>query len=614
MYQSELKGSRINKCNPMNNDISITRLFEIVDRHKSIFADKPDTLVFKKEGKWIPVSSSKFVENVNLVSAGLHALGLKKGDKIATVSNNRPEWNMLDHGLSQLGAVHVPIYTTISPEEFEYILRHSEPKFLFISDKSLYKILLPIKEKIDTIEEIFTFEEVEGARNWNEILEEDKKTGGNADEIIASLREQINEDDLATIIYTSGTTGNPKGVMLTHKNIVRNLRAIGKVFDFTDKDSTVSFLPVSHIYERTINYYFQHQGLSIYYAESMGTLSKNLQEVLPNVLILVPRVLEVVFDKIVAKGKDLEGFKKRVFFWAVQLGDQYKFEQNSWWYKQKLKLADKLVFVKWREAIGKNIRIIMVGGAALQPRLARILNAAGMWVGEGYGMTESSPVIAANSPGPGNNMPGTVGRVMDGVEVKIAEDGEILTRSACVMKGYYKDPEQTKLTIDEEGWLHTGDVGEFVDGVFLKITDRKKEIFKLSSGKYIAPQIIENKLKESFFIEQVMVVGENQKFASALISPNFQFLHEWCSRHNVKYQDNKHMISIEQVHKRFQREVNVINKQLGQFEQIKRIRLVPDVWGAPTGEMSPTLKLKRKFLHGKYADIIADIYKVEKGE
>ena len=594
------------------NEKPITRLFEIVDRHESIFADKPNPLISKYAGKWIPVSSKEFVEKVKLVSAGFHAMGLKKGDKIATVSNNRPEWNMIDHGMSQLGAVHVPIYTTISPEEFEYILRHSEPKYLIVSDKSLYKTLLPIKEKVDAIEEIFTFEEVEGARNWSEILEQGKKVGDKADEIIANAREQVDEDDLATIIYTSGTTGNPKGVMLSHKNIVSNLHSIGKSFNFTETDSTVSFLPICHIYERTINYYFQHQGLSIYYAESMGTLSQNLHEVLPNVLILVPRVLEVVFDKIVGKGKDLTGFKKRIFFWAVQLGENYKFEKNTWWYNQKLKLADKLIFIKWREAIGKNIRIIMVGGAALQPRLARIFNAAGMWVGEGYGMTESSPVIAANKPGSGNNMPGTVGRVLDNIEIKIADDGEILTRSACVMKGYYKEPELTKESVDEDGWLHTGDVGEFIDGVFLKITDRKKEIFKLSSGKYIAPQLIENKLKESFFIEQAMVVGENQKFASALISPNFQFLHEWCSRHNVKYHDNKDMVAIEEVHKRYQREVNEINKLLGQFEQIKRIRIVPEAWSSNTGEMSPTLKLKRKHLLEKYKAVIVDIYKVER--
>ena len=595
----------------MKNADQITHLFEIVDRHEKIFTAKPNALISKINGEWIPVSSKDFVEKVKQVSAGLHALGLIKGDRIATISNNRPEWNMVDHGMSQLGIVHVPVYTTIGADEFEYILRHSEPKLIFISDKHLYKTILPIKEKIAVISEIYTFDEVEGAHNWNEVLEEGKKLVDKRDEIIEKSRSEIQQEDLATIIYTSGTTGNPKGVMLSHKNIVTNLHSIGQSFDFTEKDSTVSFLPICHIYERTINYYFQHQGLSIFYAESMGTLTQNLHEVLPNVLILVPRVLEVVYDKIIGKGKDLTGIKKRIFFWAVQLGERFKFEKNNWWYNQQLKLADKLVFVKWREAIGKNIRIIMVGGAALQPRLARVFNAAGMWVGEGYGMTESSPVIAANNPGRGNNMPGTVGKVLNDIEVKIAEDGEILTRSDCVMMGYYKEPELTKDAIDEDGWLHTGDVGEMVDGIYLKITDRKKEIFKLSSGKYIAPQLIENKLKESFFIEQAMVVGENQKFASALISPNFQFIHEWCSRHNIKYHDNKDMLQNELVVKRFQREVAEINKQLGQFEQIKRIRLVGETWAPHTGELSPTLKLKRKYLTGRYKNLIEDIYKVE---
>ena len=387
---------------------------------------------------------------------------------------------------------------------------------------------------------------------------------------------------------------------------------IGQVFHFHEKQRTLSFLPISHIYERTINYYFQHQGVGIYYAESLGSISPNLKEVKPHVFIAVPRVLELIYDKIIGKGKDLTGIKKQIFFWAVNLGLRFKLEGNSPTYKLKLALADKLIFSKWREAIGNNIEIIIVGGAALQPRLVKIFNAARIPLGEGYGMTETAPVIASNFIGKGNNKAGTVGPVLPGIEVKISEEGEILTRSDCVMKGYYKEPELTAQAIDTDGWMHTGDVGEIVEGRFLKITDRKKEIFKLSSGKYIAPQLIENKFKESFFIEQAMVIGENQKFASALVVPNFQFLHEWCSRHGIKYRDNRELITNPKVVQRYQREINEINKKLGQTEQVKRFRLVHEEWTTANGELTPTLKLKRKFLVRKYHHIIDEIFSVDR--
>ena len=591
----------------------IKRIFDLLDRIGEEYPQKKDILSCKVKSEWINYSTQDYIDTANKVSCGLKALGFKPGDKIATVSNNRPEWNFLDLGMSQAGIVHVPVYPTISLADFEYIFNHAEPKILVVSDKGLYKKLSPLKDKVPSLQEIYTFEKVDGAKNWNEIVDLGTSKQDELKPKVKKDAEKISEDDVATIIYTSGTTGNPKGVMLTHKNLISNMRGIGQVFNFDHTDRTLSFLPISHIYERLINYFFQHQGMSIYYAENLGALSANLKEVKPDVFIAVPRVLELVYDKIIDRGKDLTGIRKKLFFWAVGLGLRYKLEGNYWLYNQKLLIANKLIFSKWRQAIGGNVRLIIVGGAALQPRLVKIFNAAGIKLGEGYGMTETSPVIASNYPGKGNNMPGTVGKIIPGVEVKISDDGEILTRSDCVMKGYYKEPELTKEVIDEEGWMHTGDVGELVDGKFLKITDRKKEIFKLSSGKYIAPQLIENKFKESFLIEQAMVIGVNQKFASALISPNFTYLHGWSSKQNIKFRDNKELISNPKLLKLFQKEVNKINKHLGQTEQIKRFRLVHEEWSPQTGELSPTLKLKRKFLVEKYQDIIDEIYAVNGG-
>ena len=402
--------------------------------------------------------------------------------------------------------------------------------------------------------------------------------------------------------------------MLSHRNILSNVESISRVFNFNTTHRTLSFLPISHVFERTINYYFQRIGVSIYYAENIGTIAENLREVKPHVFISVPRLLEKTYDKILAKGRELSGIKKLIFFWAVNVGMHYKVPSgNGWLYKMKLKIADKLVFTKWREALGGRVEIIVTGGAALQPRLAIVFNAAGIPVAEGYGMTEASPVIATNRPPvTGEIRVGTVGPAVPGVEIRIAEDGEILCRGDNVMCGYYKEPELTREVIDKEGWLHTGDIGILVEGKYLKITDRKKEIFKLSSGKYIAPQLIENKLKESDFIEQVMVIGENQKFASALISPDFQFLHKWASIHNVDFRDNKELISDPRVIARYQRVVTEMNRQLGVTDQIKRFRLVQEEWTPDTGELSPTLKLKRKFLTKEYEDIINEIFSIQK--
>lgn len=580
--------------------------FEILD--KEIIKD--DILAAKENNTWIKYSTREYLENANFISSGLIEMGINPGDKIVTISNNRPEWNFFDMGMSQAGIIHVPIYPTIGSEDYKYILNHAEPKLVIVSDKGLYQKLKPLVEEVKSIQNIYTFNQVDEAKNWKEILETGKNSFENNSSKLQSIKDSIKTDDLLTIIYTSGTTGFPKGVMLTHSNIVSQVKAIHQIFNFNHTQRTLSFLPISHIFERTINYYFQSVGLSIYYAESMGTISDNLKEICPDVFITVPRLLEKVYDKIISKGKDLKGIKKQIFFWAVNLGLRFDFNKKfNVLYKLQLKLANKLVFSKWREALGNRIILIVAGGAALQPRLAKVFNAAQIPVVEGYGLTETSPVIAANRrPYTGEIKIGTVGPVLPGVEVKIAEDGEILCKGPNIMKGYYKSPELTSEVIDKDGWFHTGDVGVFEDGKYLKITDRKKEIFKLNSGKYIAPQAIENKLKESFFIEQAMVIGENEKFASALISPNFNFLHDWCARHKIHYRDNTELIALPQVVSRFQKEVNFINSSLGLFEQIKRFRLVHEEWSPQTGELSPTLKLKRNIINGRYKELIGEIY------
>lgn len=593
--------------------MELTRIFDILQNCYENFPDKPDALVNKENGIWVKHSVSEYYDTAHKLSYGLMALGLKKGDRVATISNNRPEWNYLDMALNQAGLIHVPIYPTLSESDYEYILGHAKPKMLVVSDKSLFQKLEPPAKKVNPQIMIYTFNEVDGAKNWKEILEDGKSRESEFKDKLEKVKESIKPDDLATLIYTSGTTGNPKGVMLSHKNIIHNLNGAAQVFNFGLEDKTLSFLPICHVFERTINYYFQRQGVGIYYAENLGTISANLKEVQPSIFIAVPRVLEKIYDKIIGVGKDLKGIKKQIFFWAVNLGLKFEFHgKNGWFYHKKLSIAVKLIFSKWQAAVGGNVRTIVSGSAALQPRLIRIFNAAGIPLIEGYGMTETSPVIAANNYDSGEVMIGTVGPALPGMEVKISDDGEILTKGDSVMLGYYKDPKLTSETIDKDGWLHTGDVGVLVDDKYVKITDRKKEMFKLSSGKYIAPQIIENKFKESFFIEQLMVIGENEKFASALISPNFPFLHNWCSRKGVKFRDNEELIANPKVVSRYQREVNEMNKQMGQTEHIKRFRLVKEDWTPDSGELSATLKLKRKVVSSKYKGIIEDIYSVQK--
>ncbi|MFN8208679.1 MAG: long-chain fatty acid--CoA ligase [Bacteroidales bacterium] len=590
-----------------------TRTFDLLERYQNLFSDKTDVLAGKENGKWVTYSVKDYIDNCNRVSYALLSMGIGKGDRVALIANNRPEWNFVDFGISQTGAVNLPIYPTISKEEYAYILKDAEPKIIFVSDKALYEKIKPLAGEVSSSIKIFTLNQVAGAPHFSEIIELGKSKEKEFAETLKKARAEVTPNDLVTLIYTSGTTGFPKGVMLTHNNLVTNFIATAGVHPLGSEARILSFLPLSHIYERMVNYHFQYKGMSIYYAENMGTITENAKEISPQIFNAVPRLMERVYDKIISKGKDLTGLKKQIFFWAVNLALRFELNhQNGWFYYIQRLIADKLVYSKWRAALGGKLEIIVSGGAALQPRLARFFWAAKIKVLEGYGLTETSPVIAVNNLTTREVKFGTVGPIIRDVQVKIAEDGEILAKGPNIMVGYYNQPALTAEVIDNEGWFHTGDIGMIVDNKYLKITDRKKEIFKLSSGKYIAPQVIENKFKESMFIEQIMVIGENQKFASALISPNFQFLHNWASIHHVSFQDNTDLISNPQVVARYQKEVGQMNQQLGEHERIKRFRLVAEEWTPQTGELSPTLKLKRKVLSDKYPELIEDIFSVDK--
>lgn len=595
--------------------MDVKRTFDLLERFQNLYPSKSDVLAVKRNGKWDKFSTRDYIDFANYFSYGLLALGYKKGDKIASVSNNRPEWNFVDMGMSQIGLIHVPVYPNISVDEYIHIFNHSEVKSLIVSDKLLLSKLKPAIEQAPLLEKIYIFNNgTNEATDWMEIIELGKESESQYAQVLKEIKDSISENDIFTLIYASGTTGSSKGVMLTHKNIVSNFIESSYIQPLDSSHKVISFLPLCHIYERMMNYHFQYKGISIYYAENLGTIVDNILEIKADGFNSVPRVLERIFDRLIQKGKDLPWLKRKIYFWAVRLGLRYNLNrENGWWYEARLKVADKLIYSKWREAFGGNIKIIVSGGSALQPRIERLFWAAKMKIMEGYGLTETSPVIAVNHPEYPNVMFGTVGPVMKDVQVKIAEDGEILTKGPNLMLGYYKDPEYTKMVIDEDGWFHTGDIGYLVDNKFLKITDRKKEIFKLSAGKYIAPQIIENMIKESNFIEQAMVVGENEKFASALISPNFNYLHFWASKHKVHFRDNIELVQKPEILSRFQKEIDAINKKLGQHEKIKRFRLVCEEWSPASGEVSPTLKLRRAFISRKYDHILKEIYRYGNG-
>lgn len=594
--------------------IEVKRTFDILDKYLQEFPRK-DALGGKNGNDWYVYSTAEYVEKSHQFALGMLALGLKKGDKVATVATNRPEWNFADMGLAMTGIVHVPIYPTIGDEEYSYILEHAEIKILIVGDRKLYEKLKPIADKLPEITHIYTFEEVDGASNFNEILELGKANEAELNGKLEQIKKEIDPEDLATLIYTSGTTGVPKGVMLTHTNLVSNFVTHSKMHNLGVDHRVISFLPLCHVYERSVNYHFQYKGMGIYYVGNLGQIVSAIKEIKPHMFNSVPRLLERVYDGFVSKGKELKGIKKVIYFWALNLTRHFEYNKKyNLFLKLRIKIADKLIYSKWREALGGNIVYVVSGGAALQPRIARVLGMAGMMNLEGYGLTETSPVIAVNNPATREMKIGTVGAILENVQLSFGEDGEILVKGPGVMKGYYKAPDLTAEVIDEDGWFHTGDIGILEDGKYLKITDRKKEMFKLSGGKYIAPQMIENKLKASFFIEQVMVIGAGEKFASALISPNFAYLHDWCSQRKIHFQDNEDLIHKTEVLAQLQREVAAINKTLGEHEEIKRFRLVAEEWTPQTGELSPTLKLKRNYVAAKYKSIIDEIYSVSKNQ
>ena len=564
----------------------------------------------KYDGKWETVSTQQYIDKANAISRGLLRLGVKPNDKIAVIStNNRTEWNIMDIGILQIGAQNVPIYPTISEEDYEYVLNHSGATYCFVSDEEILNKLNSIKATTSLLE-VYSFDEIAGCKNWKEILTsgEDK---ANQDEV-EKLKKAVTEDDLATLIYTSGTTGRPKGVMLSHKNIVSDVLGSAPRVPFdTGTYVGLSFLPICHIFERMILYLYQYYSVSVYFAESIEKISDNLKEVKPHVITAVPRLLEKVYDKIIAKGTALGGVKQKLFYWAVELGLEYEpYGQNGWWYEKKLKLARKLIFSKWKEGLGGNIDLIVSGSAALQPRLARVFAAAEIPVMEGYGLTETSPVIAVNDERNGGFRIGTVGKVLDNVEVKIAEDGEILTKGPNVMKGYYKDEEKTREVINSEGFFHTGDIGEIDKDGFLKITDRKKEMFKTSGGKYVAPQLIENTMKQSRFIEQIMVVGDGEKMPAALIQPNFEFITEWAQRKNIDLDsgDPADISRNNMVRERIQEEVDFYNQKFGKWERVKTFELTPEPWTVEDEHLTPTMKLKRRNIRDRYQDLYEKLY------
>lgn len=581
------------------------RLFDIPILQLEHYSN-PNMFVTKNNNSWDGISTKTFIDQTTIYAKGLISLGIEPGDRIALVSNNRVEWNIMDIAIQRIGAIGVPVYPNISEADYTYIFNDANIKFCVVSSEELYKKIESVMAKVSSLKQLFVFDQVDGLPNWKTIAE--KSDSITVDEV-EKRSEAIKNEDLVTIIYTSGTTGNPKGVMLSHNNILSNVLACKPRIPADRNSRVLTFLPICHIYERMLHYLYMEIGASIYFAESMDTIGDNIRETKPHVFTAVPRLLEKVFDRIMAKGDELTGIKRKLFFWAVNLAEEYDVVGKSWWYHFKLKVARKLIFSKWQEALGGEVRAIASGSAALQPRLARIFLAAGINVLEGYGLTETSPVISVNCLGSGTRI-GTVGPLIDDVHVKIAEDGEILVKGPNVMLGYYNLPEVTAQTIDSDGWFHTGDIGEFVEDKFLKITDRKKEIFKTSGGKYIVPQVMENKFKESRFIEQIMVIGEGQKFPAAFIVPNYNFIKDWAERKGMDYSKNSNEFISEQneVIARIQQEVESFNKGFGHWETIKRFELLPNEFTVEGGELTPTLKLKRKKIIEKYQEAFNKIY------
>ena len=587
--------------------MTFERLFDLLPLYLEKYPKKKNALAKKQDGAWKTYSIQDYSQIVNDISYGLIQLGIQKGDKIATISPNRPEWNFVDLAMMQVGAIHVPMYPTIGSKDYEYIFNHAEVKMVFIDGKALYHKIQDILPRCKSIKHIYSFSKHDHIPCYKDVMELGKANPQS--DKLEIIKKSISTNEVATIIYTSGTTGKMKGVMLSHLNIISNVLALAHVPPTGPEGIALSYLPLSHIYERMINYIFQYRGISIYYAENMAKIVDNLKEIKANILPTVPRLLEKVYDKIEAKGAKLEGFKKKIFYWAIDLGLQYDPKgENSAWYNFKLGIARKLVFSKWQEALGGEMKLIISGGAAMQPRLGKLFNAAGIPTKEGYGMTETSPVTALNDWGKNEYYIGTVGPKISNVELKIADDGEVLAKGPNVMLGYYKEPELTADVL-VDGWMHTGDLGEMVEGRFLKITGRKKDLFKTSMGKYVAPSHLEEKLKESSFIDTAMVVGENQKFAGAIIIPNFEHLKDWCKLEGKECPEPEEIITRDDVLRKIKEEIKSFNKQFGSHEQIKVFRLIADEWTVDSGLVTAKLSVKRPQVIAAYKNFIEEMFK-----
>lgn len=588
--------------------MEVKRNFDILDLYRDRFQKKPDALAGKFDGSWVYYSSEDYVAQADAVSRGLLAYGLQAGDRIVTITPNRPEWNILDMGMAQVGMVHVPIFPTLGEEEYRTLLPHADPRLVLVGSQALHERIAPLMEELPSAKGIHSIEDLEGVSNWKEIRDAGNGQEEKLDREVKRVKEGVDPDDTATLIYTSGTTGGSKGVLLSHRNLVSNAKAASEVFELKSDERYLCILPLCHVGERMANYQTQISGCSIYYNQNIGTIAQDMQEVQPHGFGAVPRILERVYDRIVSKASKMKGIKRKLFFWSLELGKRFDVEGKGIGYKLQLALADKLIFKKWREAMGGRVRCIGVGGAALPSELERVFWAADIKLLNMYGLTETSPIITINRKTPPDLKLGTVGTTIPDVKLELAEDGEVLCKGPNVMKGYFKDEAATKEAFDEEGWFRTGDIGELVEGRFLRITDRKKSLFKLSNGKYISPAPIEEKLKASAYVDQAMVIGEGKKFTSALIVPHFENLEEWCQKKGVSAENWEKLIEVEDVEKLYKGIVEQANAALEKDEKLRRHRLVPEQWSPESGELSPTLKIKRRVLLERYADTIQRIF------
>jgi long-chain acyl-CoA synthetase len=587
--------------------MEVKRLYDLLDNYLEKYPNQEAAVACKRNGEWRKFSIQEYAELTNAVTYGMMKIGVKPGDRVGIVSGNRPEWNMIDFAAMQMGAISVPVYPTISQDDYRHILNHAEMKIIFIEGKNLRNRLQPVLPEVKTLEHIYTFnDEGDGYKYLDELIQLGRKNP--QPEKLAEIKASIDEHDMASIIYTSGTTGKQKGVMLSHSNIVNNLKGVAMIpAEWSNK--ALSFLPICHAYERVLVYLYHYLGMSVYYAESLGTISENIKEIDPTMMTCVPRLLEKIYDKLWQTGKTMKGIQRALYYWAFNLATKYQLEGMSAWYNLRLKIADRLIYSKWRAAIGGHFDIVVSGGSAIQSHIASFFSAIGMPVFEGYGLSETSPVIAVSRRGKHGRQFGTVGPALPGVEIKLGERDEVLCRGHNIMLGYYKDPELTKEVIDEEGWFHTGDTGKFTEHNLLVITGRLKNIFKTSFGKYVNPAVIESKFSESPFIENIIVLGENRKFAAALISPDFTFLKGWCERHDVKFTTKEETIENRVVKERFKKEIDKYNNHFGDYEQIRRYQLVPDEWTMQNGFLSPTLKTKRNVLEEHYKERIEQLFK-----